>query len=160
MFVCYLDFDGVLHDSSVWLTRDGRVTIETPGRRLFEWETILIDLLEPHPQVELVLSTSWVRTKTFNVAKHQLHPSVRSRVRGATYDHRLITAQEFTLLPCGMQIWGDVLRRQPSDWFAIDDSFGWPAEARDKLVLTKGVFGLSELAIQVEIRRRLERWDA
>jgi hypothetical protein len=74
--------------------------------------------------------------------KHQLHRYVSSRVRGATIDHRIATSQEFTLLPRSMQKWSDLLRRKPSDRFAIDDdSFGWASEAGDKLVLTKGVFG-------------------
>jgi len=60
----------------------------------------------------------------------------------------------------GMQIWGDVFRREPLDWFAIDDDeFGWPAWCRDKLVQTEGYCGLSDAAVQERIRQRLAKWD-
>jgi len=156
MHLCYLDFDGVLHDSSVWLKPDQSIVLDTPGRRLFEWESILLELLAPHPHVKIVLSTSWVRVNGLDYAKGRLDPLVRSRVIGATFDHRLPTADDFALQTRGMQIWDDVKRRAPSDWFAIDDDgFGWPDWARDKLVKTKGAFGLSESAVQEEIRWHL-----
>jgi hypothetical protein len=159
MHICYLDFDGVLHDSSVWLRPGRGIHLDTPGRRLFEWEPILIDLLAPHPDVKIVLSTAWVRARSFSYAKRRLHPVIGARVIGATFHHRLMDVQEFVRLPRGMQIWGDVNRRKPSDWFAIDDDgFGWPAWAKDKLVLTKGESGLREVAVQEEIRRRLATW--
>jgi hypothetical protein len=159
MHICYLDFDGVLHDSSVWLTHDQGIVIDTPGRRLFEWEFILVDLLTPYPDVRIVLSTSWVTAKGFNFAKGRLNSLIRTRVVGATFDERLMSDEEFKMKPRGAQIAADVGRRQPVDWFAIDDDgFGWPAWAQDKLVLTKGGAGLTELAVQEEIRERLVRW--
>jgi len=160
MHLCYLDFDGVLHDSTVWLTPDRGVIMGTPGHRLFEWESTLVDLLAPHPQVQIVLSTAWVRAKSFTYARDRLHPSIGARVIGATFHHGHMDAQEFAMAPRGMQVWGDVHRRQPSDWFAIDDdAFGWPAWCRDKLVQTRGGSGLSDPAIQEEIRRRLAAWQ-
>jgi hypothetical protein len=75
------------------------------------------------------------------------------------FHHQLMDVEEFVKLPRGMQIWGDVYRRKPTDWFAIDDdSFGWPAWVRDKLVLTKGESGLRDVAVQEEIQRRLAGW--
>lgn len=159
MHICYLDFDGVLHDESVWLRADHTIFISTPGRRLFEWEDILIDLLEPYPDVKIVLSTAWVRARSFSYAKRRLNKSLQQRVIGATFHSRLMIAKEFAALPRGMQIWGDVLRRKPTDWFAIDDDgFGWPAWSRDKLVSTRGQTGLSDGVVQKAIRERLTQW--
>lgn len=160
MHICYLDFDGVLHDSSVWLSPDRGIIIDTPGRRLFEWESILVDLLKPYPDVKIVLSTSWVTAKGFSYAKGRLHSLIGARVIGATFDERLMAVEEFKMQPRSAQIVADANRRQPSDWFAIDDDgFGWPAGARGKLVLTKGESGLRDIAVQEEIRRRLADWE-
>ena len=41
-----------------------------------------------------------------------------------------------------------------------DDSFGWPAWCRDKLVLTPGSAGISNSAVQTTIRRRLDEWQS
>lgn len=156
MHVCYLDFDGVLHYSSVWLKPDQSIEFDTSGRRLFEWEPILLELLAPHPHVKIVLSTSWVRVKGLDYAKGRLDLLIRSRVIGATSDSWLPTAEDFALQTRGMQIWENVQRSALSDWFAIDDDgFGLPDWAKDKLVKTKGAFGLSECAVQEEIRWHL-----
>jgi hypothetical protein len=37
----YLDFDGVLHYSSVWLRSGRGIYLAATGRSLFEWESIL-----------------------------------------------------------------------------------------------------------------------
>ena len=161
MYICYLDFDGVLHDETVWLRPNRSIVLRTPGRRLFEWESILIDLLASHPDVKIVLSTAWVRARSFAYAKRQLHKSLQPRVIGATFHSRLMVDEQFAALPRGMKIWGDVRRRNPTDWLAIDDdSFGWPAWCRDKLVLTPGSAGISNSAVQTTIRRRLDEWQS
>ncbi|HEX7643487.1 MAG TPA: HAD domain-containing protein [Noviherbaspirillum sp.] len=160
LYACYLDFDGVLHDEDVRLDAGRRIILATPGRRLFEWQEILVDLLACHPHVKIVLSTSWVRARSFSYAKRQLDPRLQGRVIGATFHRRFMDLRDFVALPRGMQIWGDVLRRNPWDWFGVDDDgFGWPAWCRDKLVLTDEKLGLSDPAVQGDIRRRLQMWS-
>lgn len=152
----YLDFDGVLHDEDVIWTPQTGIRMRTPGRVLFEWMPILEGLLAPHPDVKIVLSTSWVRVKSFNYAKYRLSAPLRERVIGATYHRGLMVADQFAAMPRGLQIWGDVLRRKPEHWFAIDDDhFGWPTWCRDKLIHTDDRLGLSESRVQDEIRQRL-----
>jgi hypothetical protein len=57
----------------------------------------------------------------------------------------------------GLQIWNDVIRRQPESWFAIDDDEdGWPAVCREKLVKTDVSRGLSDPAVQDSIRTILK----
>ncbi|CAN5347277.1 HAD domain-containing protein [soil metagenome] len=156
MNICYLDFDAVLHDGNVLRNRSSGMTIKTPGRSFFEWMPILEDLLAPYPDLKIVLSTTWVRELGFNEAKHELSASLQDRVIGATFLHPKILKAEFDTMPRGMQILGDVERRKPSQWFALDDdAFGWPARHKDKLIQTKDASGLSDPAVQEKVRERL-----
>jgi HAD domain in Swiss Army Knife RNA repair proteins len=157
--VLYLDFDGVLHDQEVHFHPKWGIFIKTPGRTLFEWMSILDDLLAPHPEVNIVLSTSWVRVRSFNFARSQLSSALQQRVVGATYHRRAMYKDVFDVLPRGEQIAQDVYRRGPSAWFAIDDdALCWPQWCRDNLIKTHGSTGISDPLIQSEIRIMLERF--
>lgn len=150
--VIYCDYDGVLHDDSVYSTRQMGIHIRTPGRTLFEWMPTLEALLAPHPDVKIVLSTSWVRVKSFEFAKRQLSPNLQSRVIGATYHRREMRRYEFDNTPRGVQILADVRRRKPKFWLAIDnDDVGWPTEYRNHLIKTEDHRGLSDPLVQTSI---------
>ena len=153
LWVCYCDYDGVLHDDAVYWSRSKGVHLRTPGRRLFEWAFILEELLAPYPDVKIVLSTSWVRHKRFGFAKKQLPLGLRSRVIGGTFHSRETNRFEFDNMSRGLQICADVERRMPGRWFAIDnDDKDWPAWCRDQLVKTDDRLGVSEPAVQDQIR--------
>jgi len=157
MICCYLDFDGVLHDECVYSSRAAGIFIATPGRTLFEWMPILEELLAPHPDVKIVLSTSWVHVKGFNFAKRKLSLSLRARVVGTTYD-RSLSSIDFVRVPRGRQVLNDVERRKPESWFAIDDDdYRWPQEYRDRLVRTSGDTGLNDPEVQAAIREILRK---
>lgn len=127
MTVLYLDFDGVLHDSEVWFNPKRGAYIDTSGRSLFEWAPILEQLLEPHPDISIILSTSWVRVRSFNRAKYSLPTPLRDRIIGATFNRGTMQSEDFELLTRAEQILRDVRRRRPQSWFAIDDDdLGWP----------------------------------
>ena len=156
MKVLYLDFDGVLHDDAVYWHPKRGIYMRPPGRTLFEWMPILENLLLPHPDVFIVLATSWVRVRRYTFAKNQLSASLQSRVIGATFHHREMRKDEFAHLPRGVQILNDVRRRGPQSWFAIDDDdYFWPAFCRDNLIKTDGATGISAPEIQDAIRERL-----
>lgn len=156
MNICYLDYDAVLHDGNVLRNRTRGMYIKTPGRTFFEWMPILVDLLAPYPGLKIVLTTTWVRELGFNAAKHELSTSLQDRVIGSTFLHPKIVKAEFDTLPRGMQILGDVERRKPTHWFALDDdAFGWPAKYRDNLIQTSDQLGLSDPAVQEKVRQRL-----
>jgi hypothetical protein len=156
LWVCYCDYDGVLHDDAVYWSRSTGIHLRTPGRRLFEWAFILEELLAPFPDVKIVLSTSWVRHKRFNFAKKQLPLELQSRVIGATFHSRDTPRHEFDDMSRGMQIYADVQRRLPTRWIAIDnDDHGWPVWCRDHLIKTDDRLGLSEGAVQEQIRKML-----
>ncbi len=156
MKICYLDYDAVLHDGNVLRNRTRGMTIRTPGRTFFEWMPVLDELLAPYPDLKIVLSTTWVRELGFNEAKHELSPSLQDRVIGSTFLHPKIIKVEFDTMSRGMQIVGDVQRRKPSDWFALDDdAFGWPVKYAQHLIQTSPQSGLSDPAVQQRVRQRL-----
>jgi len=160
MKICYLDYDAVLHDGNVLRNRTTGMTIKTVGRTFFEWMPILDELLAPYPDLKIVLSTTWVRELGFNAAKHELSKSLQERVVGATFLHPKIVKAAFDTMSRGMQIWGDVERRKPSHWFALDDdAFGWPAWCKEHLIQTSDRLGLSDPAVQERVRQRLAEID-
>lgn len=156
MKILYLDYNGVLHDDKVMRNRQRGMYITTPDRTFFEWMPILESLLAPHPDVKIVLSTSWVRSLGFDKTKSELSEDLQARVIGSTFHHPKLLQSEFDTMSRGMQIWGDVERRKPENWLALDDdAFGWPAWCRDRLVETKGHAGLSDPDTQDALRKML-----
>lgn len=152
--ICYLDFDGVLHSSEVFLSRHLGIHMRAPGRALFEWAPILAELMEPYPDVSIVLSTSWVGEWGEEFARGVLPPALQHRVIGATYTPDNL--RFFDAWPRGRQVNSDVQTRKPSRWFAIDDDDrGWPPAAADRLVLTDGLTGISSDSAQNAIRLAL-----
>ncbi|MDO8653467.1 MAG: HAD domain-containing protein [Undibacterium sp.] len=156
MNIVYLDFDGVVHDDAVFLHPKRGIYLDAPGRTLFEWMPIVDELLTPHPDVKLVLSTSWVRDHSFEYAKKQLSPSLQNRVIGATFHHREMQKSTYDMMSRGVQVWTDVLRRHPTSWLAIDnDDDGWPVHCRGRLIKTDDRQGLSDNDVQIAIREML-----
>jgi hypothetical protein len=158
MDIVYLDFDGVVHDDAVFYHPDRGMYIDTPDRHLFEWAHILEELLAPYPTVKLVLSTSWVRARSFEYAKNQLSSSLQLRVIGATFLASEMQKVEYDMMSRGYQVLADVSRRNPSAWLAIDnDDKGWPAHCRDNLVKTEDRTGLSDTNVQNAISEMLKK---
>jgi len=156
--VLYLDYDGVLHPEDVYLLhKRGPILLNSPGHSLFEHCKLLEEVLEPYPEVQIVLSTSWVRRYRGSIVRvsRRLTPSLQARVVGATY-HSRMNREDFAAAPRGMQIWADVLRRWPVEWLAMDDDWlHWPAWCRDHLVLTDPVLGLSEPSVLAQLKAKL-----
>lgn len=152
--ICYLDFDGVVHASEVYLSRESGIQLHAEGRALFEWAPILDELLTPYPGVSIVLTTSWVPEFGFEFARDLLPIGLRRRVIGATYT--VDNLRYFDAWPRGKQVTSDVQVRKPDGWFAIDDDLsGWPAAATGHLIPTSGPTGISTPEVQGAIRRIL-----
>lgn len=154
--VLYLDFDGVLHhENAIWHPRRGVYLSAPPGYSLFQHVGLLDEILAPYPEVQIVLSTSWVRAYGCAKAAKRLPLSLQSRVIGATFHSQMID-QYFVDAPRGMQVWSDVLRRQPRDWLAIDDDYlHWPKWCLDKYVQTDEYEGISAPKVEAELRMKL-----
>lgn len=156
--VLYVDFDGVLHHESVyWHPRRGAY-LEAPERyRLFQHAGLLEEMLAPHPNVLVVLSTSWVCQYGCASAAKRLPAGLRKRVIGATY-HSDVPVRVFDVLTRGEQVTQDVLRRRPGSWLAPDDaSLGWPEWALSNFLSTDPYEGISPPEIQEAIRTQLSR---
>lgn len=165
--ILFLDYDGVLHPDAAYLV-NGRPQLLAEGS-LFMWAPILEEALAPHPQVQIVLSTSWVRVlKSFSRTRAYLPLALRARVIGATWHsgmarhhegaHR-VDASWFQALSRYDQIARYVSRAglRAEHWLAIDDdSEAWPTESRDHLVETDGALGLASASVRSELARRLQ----
>lgn len=152
----YLDYDGVLHHENVrWKPRVGAYIDAAPEFKLFQHSELLEQVLAPYPGVKIVLSTSWVLRYSFSKAAKHLRPALRERVVGATYHSRLFK-DEFSAAPRGMQVWGDVVKRKPRDWLALDDTWlDWPKWCLDKYIRTHEHHGISDPEVLSTLKEKL-----
>lgn len=157
--ILFLDFDGVLHPESVYLTASGP-KLSGEGE-LFMWARILEQALVPYPEVRLVLSTSWVRHLGFSRAKKRLSPALQSRVVGSTWHSSMLKAW-------ADQVWWDqasrhgqiiryVARAGAQSWLALDDDDeGWPVSDLGRLIRVNGTNGISDERVITDLKLKLE----
>jgi hypothetical protein len=158
MAVLYLDFDGVVHGGEARISIDGAVSLPMADQRLFEHAPLLEGLLQPYPDVRIILSTDWVRHLGFDRACGRLPLGLQMRVVGAIYDPKHPDAWRFDRLSRSDAIMLDVVKRKPARWLAVDDEWiGWPTAERENLVITPTDLGLGSVAAANELTRRLEQ---
>jgi hypothetical protein len=162
MKVIYLDFDGVLHPDEVYQDARGRVYLRGPGQ-LFEHAQVLVDALASHPDVCIVLSTSWVRLKGYSWVRRRTPVSLREKVIGSTwhshFGHDSEEIEWWRSASRYQQILRDVKRRQPTQWFAIDDDLeGWPDCDQEHVVACYPSTGLSGEATRLNLKIKLKTW--
>lgn len=119
----FLDFDGVLHGHAVTVAGKGadrHPEIEPPGR-LFEWANKLEQIVEQHPEIEIVLSTRWVWWFGFDYCRACLPTILSQRVVGATWEGSECMPEGWIHLSRKDQILLHVQRYGITDWVAIDD---------------------------------------
>lgn len=155
--ILFLDYDGVLHPAEAIRTYARGIVLPdgVPGR-LFMHADSLVRVLEPHPEVRIVLSTSWVQHLDYYRAKKRLPESLQARVIGATW-HSHKNAKEWETLTRYLEILTYVDRHNLGlRWLAIDDNAdGWPDVQRDKLVHTRSMAGLGDAVVQEELADKL-----
>ncbi|MGO4505257.1 HAD domain-containing protein [Dyella sp. 2YAF14] len=160
--ILYLDFDGVLHHYDVYLDRKNRPVLRGMGV-LFEYVDRLEAALNPYPHAQIVLSTSWVRVKGFDLSRERLPLGLRERVIGATWHSAFARDLEFVSWWTHEasrydQIARDVACRKPVDWLALDDDVNdWPCEKRSHLVACDPLLGLSEPSARLSLEDQLQR---
>jgi len=153
--VLFLDYDHVLHASDVHLTERGIVPSD-PRATLFEFAPVLDALLAPHPDVALVLSTSWVEVVGFHQARDALPlESLRARVVGATCEGPLSRASSFSQLTRGAQVLRYVAMCRLQKWLALDDRKDGFESCPTRLVRCQEGVGLRDPAVQNLLARRL-----
>ena len=159
--VLYLDFDGPLHPEAVYSSaKRGPYlpqALVAAGHRLFEHASLLEELLEPYPTLEVVLSTTWAMVYGCSRAAKRLPQRLQARVIGATF-HSRMDETAFRELSRGRQVLSDVGRRMPTAWLAIDDvDDGWDG-AREHVVITGETLGIAEPAVLDRLKIALERF--
>lgn len=154
--VLYLDFDGVLHhENRFWYPRRGAYLVAPHGYTLFQHVPLLDGLLEPYQNIQIVLSTSWLRRYGYSWTAKRLSPKLRARVIGATF-HSKIDESYFNSPPSGQQVYEDVLRRKPLVWLALDDNTdGWPDECLENFVRTHEEDGIGDPETNARLVERL-----
>lgn len=156
--ILFLDFDGVMHIDEVYLIK-GKIVI-ADGHRLFEHAQFLVDALANHPDVKIVLSTSWVSVfSNFSRVRKYLPEELQERVIGACW-HSHLDQYEWNLRTRFQQIkhYLDEQSVADQDWIAIDnDVEGWPDELRDHLVKTEDETGLGTVDAQNDLAQKLEK---
>ena len=162
--ILFLDYDGVLHGDAVYL--EHRRPVLRGSGTLFEWSHHLIRALESCPDVQIVLSTSWVRARGFTRARDALPEALREKVIGGTW-HSRMGRSEFGGFRLATTWWDNATRFQQIvayiaraktevSWLAIDDDdTGWAEECRDRLVLTDSDRGLSDSYVLAQLRKKL-----
>ena len=157
--IVYLDYDGVLHhENLLWNRKRGPYLVAPPGHTVFQHSHILSKALEAYPEIKIVLSTTWVRKHGFHRTVKRLPIDIRERVIGSTWhSSNKPIEDEWKKSPRGMQVWGDVVRRKPSAWIAIDDDYlHWPKWAIENLVETDPVLGISKPDVEAVLKKKLE----
>ncbi|WP_230963419.1 HAD domain-containing protein [Burkholderia stagnalis] len=154
--VLFLDYDGVLHRGDTYVTPHGVVSSAPNTIELFEFAPALLELLAPHPQIEIVLSTDWCFRFGLERARDSLPlGGLRQRVTGATYEAAF---EDSTLWPShqrGVQILRYVRRHNILSWLAADDRRDGFQGYYDQLVHCQTESGLGDRAVIELFRSRL-----
>jgi hypothetical protein len=156
--VLLLDYDGVLHRSDSYVTPHGVVSSAPGTIELFEFAPTLVELLEPYPKIEIVLSTDWSLRFGFEYARDSIPiESLRKRVTGATYE---VDLDDSTLWPTrqrGGQILSYVRRHGIVCWLAVDDRRDGFQDCYDHLIHCQTDAGLGDRAVVELFRSRLAK---
>lgn len=146
--ILFLDFDGVLHPDAVYLRHSGQIELRTEGA-LFMWADRLAEALQPHPDVRIVLSTSWVRNIGFHRARKALPADLAARVVGATW-HSGMGKGWPDYIPWDNQTRYEQIKAYlarlsaPHRWIAVDDDAqGWASAELHRLIQTDPNSGIS-----------------
>lgn len=163
--ILFLDFDGVLHPDSVFLNTNRSPVLKGSGA-LFMWADLLSQSLVNYPDVQIVLSTSWVRWLEYIPVRGYLPAALRDRVIGSTWHHVRNVPNYNRGLPYSywqtasryrqIKHWVDFYR--VDDWLAIDDhGEHWGDKDLDKLIQTSSKTGLSAPHVLYQLQDRLKR---
>jgi HAD domain in Swiss Army Knife RNA repair proteins len=132
---------------------------EAHGHTLFERAQLLVSVLAPYPDVKIVLSTSWAQHRSYSKAAKRLPAELQARLIGATFRDGHMSRDNWLALSRGAQVLGDVGRRRPAHWVALDDDDDdWPEKHLDNLVETDPMLGLARHGAVEELQQHFESW--
>ena len=167
--ILFVDYDGVFHPARVFL-KDGKPELASDGGEvLFMWTPLLESALASHPDIQIVLSTSWVHVLGFDTARNRLSDALRKRVTGATW-HAAMDSSPYASQSSALSHWDRMTRYEQialyvaragvERWLAIDDDIeGWKDQHLSNLVQTHPDRGLSDEAVLLHLEKALEEQD-
>ncbi|MFL9959082.1 HAD domain-containing protein [Paraburkholderia nemoris] len=150
----YLNYGGVLNAGHGLLDDNGVITLDS-GRPPFEYTPCLVDALAPWPQVQVVVTTSWLQTLGADKTIALLHDELRRRVVGTT----LGTPPRFGEIKDGTAKTMTVIRHAAkyglTRWLVLDDeAWGVPSGYEQQFVRTNPETALGA----PEARKHLREW--
>ncbi|MFM0059666.1 HAD domain-containing protein [Paraburkholderia phytofirmans] len=150
----YLDVDGTLHAGSAVIDDAGLVTIGG-GRELFEFAPVLVELLAPHPRIQIVLTTSWLQHIGRDGVISRLPEALRYRVVDDTMKIRSRMGEVRDGTDRVSKILRHVWSHGVLTWLALDDQvWGVPIGYGRHFVHLSPVSGISSH----EARSRIKFW--
>lgn len=155
--ILYLGFSGVLHRGEGLMEADGRVTLDS-GRQPFESAHHLSDALAPYPDLQLVLTTSWMRWCGDADTIALLPGELRQRVVGTTREY----PPRFGELQNGSGRTWSIIRHAGAHrlktWFAIADDFrGVPLDLMSRFFVVPKDTGLETTSMREVLREWLAK---
>jgi hypothetical protein len=150
----YLSFGGVLNIGHGLVDDNGVVTLDS-SRPLFEFASYLVDVLTPWPQVQVIVTTSWLQTLGAEKTIALLPGHLRSRVVGTT----LHTPPRFGEVKDGTAKTMTAIRHAAkhclTTWLVVDDeAWGVPPGFEQHFLRTDPETALGA----PEARKRLGEW--
>ncbi|QGZ62389.1 HAD domain-containing protein [Paraburkholderia acidisoli] len=156
----FVDFDGTLHRGTGMLGPGGCISLDN-GNPMFEFASLLADILEPYPRVEIVLTSAWMYWLSLDQMVTYLPSGLARRVVGTTLEYK----PRFGYLKDGTAktyvIRSYVIGKKLVNWLAIDDSVygalqlsseSLPLESH--LILLNGEHGIGA----PEVQQRIQKW--
>jgi transcriptional regulator with XRE-family HTH domain len=159
----FLDFDGTLHVGHGVIDKDGKTSLDN-GRELFEFASILVKILRPYPQVEIVLTTGWLQRFPIDKVISFLPQELGQRVVDTTKDLKPRFSYEKNGEGRTDVIVSYVYGKRLKNWLAIDDAvfgahkFGYrPGELSEHFLLLNSERGIGDASAQKHIQSWLEK---
>ncbi|ASL47824.1 hypothetical protein bAD24_III10535 [Burkholderia sp. AD24] len=124
----YLNYGGVLNIGHGVVDDHGVVTLDS-GRPPFEFAPVLVEVLAPWPQVQIIVTTSWLRTLGVEKTIALLPGALCRRVVGTTLGTppRLGEIRDGTAKT--MTVIRHALKHGVTIWLALDDeAWGVPSD--------------------------------
>ena len=143
----FVDFDGVIHPYGIEAFDENFKLIANPV--LFCWRPILEELLAPHPNVQIIVSSDWRRLFADEALVTLLGPDLGQRFVGVVNRYNNSRAAE---------IRAEAAQRRLCRWLAIDDhpSVSKARSAGDgRFIVCDSDSGISDVSVQNELRQKL-----
>lgn len=145
MRVIFADYDGVFHPVSDlhWFAQGLPVDTCIERGRLFRWASILHEILDPHPDVRIVVHSGW----------RLLHPDERVKLLVGPLAERVVhvISRDYDR---GDGIAAYIEEHGVEDYIILDDRPDWFAPGTQRLVVCNSETGVCDEGV----RRQLLAW--